>query len=92
MYTQAMDTAPKEERSALEDGAREGTLERKRGRGLGLLLDLDVEAGTVESEPSKLWVGSRPAVPLLLEPVDRAVVHDLAVLVTPRRVHDSTNR
>ena len=48
--------------------------------------------GGVLAQPAELRVGGGPAEALLVEPVDRPVVDDLAVLVAPRRVEDAADR
>src|ERR1043166_8604126 len=63
-------------------------LQRKRGSGLGDVFDLDFEAGGVLREPAQGGVCRRPAVGVLGEARDRAVVNDVAALVAPRRVDD----
>ena len=72
----------------LEHRSRARPLERESGQRLRDVLDVDVEAGRVLAEPAVLRVGGGPAELALGDPVDRAVVDDLAVLVAPRRVVD----
>ena len=72
----------------LEDVPRERALERERRGRLGLVDDRDIQSGAVLAEPSKLGIRGRPAIQALVEPVDRAVIDDLAVLVAPGRVVD----
>src|SRR3990172_3572557 len=58
----------------LEDGPRERPLERDRGDRLALVLDVDIQAAGVHRQPAVLRVRRGPAVLVLREAVDRAVV------------------
>ena len=56
-----------------------GALQRQRAQAVGDVLDLHVEAVAVHVDPAQVGLGRRPAVDVLVEPRDRAVVDDLAL-------------
>ena len=61
-------------------------MERERRDLLGNVLDLHLHAERVLPEPAQAGVGGGPAVGVLVEAGDRAVVDHLAALVTPAAV------
>ena len=59
---------------------------------LGNVLDLDVEADGVLAKPAQIRIGCRPAIAVLLQPGDGAVVDDLAVFIAPAAVDHLVDR
>ena len=55
---------------------------------LGNVFDLHVQVEAVLAEPAQAGIGRRPAIDILFEPRDGAVVDDLALLVAPTAIDD----
>ena len=67
---------------------RRGTLKRQRRNTFRDILDLDVQPDGVLPKPSQAGIGGGPSIRLLVQPRDRPVIDDLALLVAPGRVPD----
>ena len=60
---------------------------QREGRDLlGDLLDLHLESDGVLAEPAQIGIGGRPAIAVLLQPRNCAIVNDLAFFVAPAAV------
>src|SRR5579872_856239 len=62
------------------------TLQRESRNLLGDVFDLHIHVQTVLPEPAQARIGGCPAINVLLEMRDRAVIDDLAILVAPAAV------
>src|SRR5581483_9927347 len=63
-------------------------LQCERGDFLGNVFDLHVHVQAVLAEPAQAGIGRRPAVDVLLQTRNGAVVDDLAVFIAPAAVND----
>src|SRR5271167_4100300 len=78
--------------NALQQAARRGPLQRQSRHLLGDVFDLDIESDSILPEPAQVGISSRPAVTVLLQPCDGAVIDDLAFLVAPAAVDHLIDR
>ena len=74
-----------------KDLAGVGALQREGADGAAAVLDGHVVAAAQPIEPGERGLGGGDPKVILIQSRDRAVVHDLAVVVTPTEIGDATD-
>ena len=77
---------------ALQQFSRGWSLQRQRRDLLGDVFNLHVESDGVLPEPAQVGIGRGPAITILFQPGDGAVVNDLAVFIAPAAVDHLIDR